>query len=43
MDDHYQFTVDVFRTVCVRLEAIAADLRLMLGTGSSFVDLRQIE
>ena len=43
MDDHYQFTVDVFRTVCVRLEAISADLRLMVESGSSFVDLRQIE
>lgn len=36
MGDSYQFTVDVFRTVCERLHAKAADLRLMVETGSSF-------
>jgi hypothetical protein len=32
----YQFTVDVFRTVCDRLAAKAADLRLLVESGSSF-------
>ena len=36
MGDSYQFTVDVFRTVCDRLAAKAADLQLMIETGSSF-------
>ena len=36
MGDSYQFTVDVFRTVCDRLEAKAAGLRLMVESGSSF-------
>lgn len=36
MGDSYQFTVDVFRTVCDRLTAKATDLRLLVETGSSF-------
>ncbi len=36
MGDSYAFAVDVFRTVCDRLEARAADLRLMVETTSSF-------
>jgi len=36
MGDSYTFVVDVFRTVCERLEAKAADLRLMLENDSSF-------
>lgn len=32
----YPFTVDVFRTVCDRLAARAADLRLLAETGSPF-------
>ncbi|WP_145240837.1 hypothetical protein [Urbifossiella limnaea] len=36
MVDSYTFAVDVFRTVCDRLSAKAADLRLMVETGSSF-------
>jgi hypothetical protein len=34
--DSYTFAVDVFRTVCARLEAKAGDLRLMVETTSSF-------
>ena len=36
MGDSYTFAVDVFRTVCARLEAKAVDLRLMVETTSSF-------
>ncbi len=36
MGDSYQFTVDVFRTVCDRLAAKAADLRLLVESGTSF-------
>ncbi len=36
MSDSYTFAVDVFRTVCDRLEARATDLRLLVGTASSF-------
>ena len=36
MSDSYTFAVDVFRTVCARLEAKAADLRLLVETTSSF-------
>jgi hypothetical protein len=36
MGNSYQFTVDVFRTVCDRLAAKAADLRLLVEAGSSF-------
>jgi hypothetical protein len=36
MGDSYQFTVEVFRTVCDRLAAKAADLRLLVETTSSF-------
>lgn len=36
MGSSYQFTIDVFRTVCERLHAKAADLRLLVETGSSF-------
>jgi hypothetical protein len=34
--DSYTFAVDVFRTVCDRLEARAGDLRLLVETTSSF-------
>jgi hypothetical protein len=34
--DSYTFAVDVFQAVCGRLEARAADLRLMVEAGSSF-------
>jgi hypothetical protein len=37
MGDSYRFAVDVFRTVCGRLEAKASDLRLLIETTSSFV------
>jgi len=36
MGDSHAFAVDVFRTVCDRLEAKAADLQLMVETTSSF-------
>lgn len=36
MGDSHAFAVDVFRTVCDRLEARAADLQLMIETTSSF-------
>lgn len=36
MPDSLTFAVDVFRTVCDRLRAKAADLRLMVEAGSSF-------
>lgn len=36
MGDSYTFAVDVFRTLCDRLAAKAADLRLMIETTSSF-------
>ena len=36
MGDSYKFTVDVFRTICDRLAARAAELRLLVETGSSF-------
>ncbi len=36
MSDSYTFAVDVFRTVCDRLEAKATDLRLLVETTSSF-------
>ncbi len=36
MGDSYQFTVDVFRTVCDRLAAKAADLRLLVDADTSF-------
>ena len=36
MGDSYQFTVDVFRTVCERLAAKADDLRLLVEAGVSF-------
>ena len=36
MGDSYQFTVDVFRTVCDRLQAKADDLRVLVEAGSSF-------
>lgn len=36
VSDSCTFAVDVFRTVCARLEAKATDLRLMVETGSSF-------
>lgn len=36
MGDSYQFTVDVFRTVCERLQAKADDLRVLVEAGSSF-------
>lgn len=36
MSDSYAFAVDVFRTVCARLEAKAADLQLLTETTSSF-------
>ncbi len=36
MGDSYTFAVDVFRTVCGRLEAKASDLRLLVETTSSF-------
>lgn len=36
MGDSYTFAVDVFRAVCDRLRAKAADLRLMVETTSSF-------
>lgn len=36
MGDSYQFTLDVFRTVCDRLQTKAADLRLLVETGLSF-------
>lgn len=36
MCDSYTFAVDVFRTVCARLADRAADLRLLVETGSSF-------
>ncbi|MDB5308832.1 MAG: hypothetical protein JWO38_3034 [Gemmataceae bacterium] len=36
MGDPHAFAVDVFRIVCDRLEAKAADLRLMVETTSSF-------
>src|SRR4051812_39686405 len=38
MGSSYQFTVDVFRTVCDRLQAKAADLRLLIEAGTSFVE-----
>lgn len=36
MSDSYTFAVDVFRTVCGRLEARATDLRLLVEATSSF-------
>jgi len=36
MGDSYAFAVDVFRTMCDRLEARAADLRLLVETSLSF-------
>jgi hypothetical protein len=36
MGGSYQFTTDVFRTVCDRLAAKAADLRLLVEAGVSF-------
>jgi hypothetical protein len=36
MGDSYQFTADVFRTVCERLAAKADDLRLLVESGMSF-------
>ena len=36
MADSYQFTADVFRTVCDRLSTKAADLRLLVETVTSF-------
>jgi hypothetical protein len=36
MGDSYQFTVDVFRTVCERLAERAAELRLLVESGTSF-------
>jgi hypothetical protein len=36
MGDSHAFAIDVFRTVCDRLEAKAADLRLLVETTSSF-------
>ncbi len=36
MGNSYQFTVDVFRTVCERLQAKADDLRVLVEAGSSF-------
>jgi hypothetical protein len=36
MGDSYQFTADVFRTVCDRLSGKAADLRLLVESGTSF-------
>lgn len=36
VSDSYVFAVDVFRTVCDRLEARAGDLRLLIETASSF-------
>ncbi len=36
MGDSYQFTADVFHTVCERLHAKAADLRLLVEAGMSF-------
>jgi hypothetical protein len=36
MGDSYQFTVDVFRTICERLSARASDLRLLVESGTSF-------
>lgn len=36
MGDSYQFAADVFRTVCDRLAAKAADLQLLVETTSSF-------
>lgn len=36
MGESYTFAVDVFRTVCDRLEAKAGDLHLMIETTSSF-------
>ncbi|MDY3558613.1 hypothetical protein R5W23_005752 [Gemmata sp. JC673] len=36
MGNSYTFTVDVFRTVCDRLAANAADLRLLIEAGESF-------
>jgi hypothetical protein len=36
MGDSYQFTVDVFQTVCDRLSAKATDLRLLVESGTSF-------
>ena len=36
VSDSYTFAVDVFRTVCARLEAKAADQRLLVDTAASF-------
>lgn len=36
MGNSYQFTVDVFRTVCDRLSAKATELQLLVETGTSF-------
>lgn len=36
MADSYQFTVDVFQTVCDRLAGKAADLRLLVEADESF-------
>lgn len=36
MGDSYQFTVDVFRTVCERLQSKPADLQLLVEAGTSF-------
>ena len=36
MGDSYQFTIDVFRTICSRLAERPADLRLLVESGSSF-------
>lgn len=36
MRDSYQFSVDVFRTVCDRFRSKAADMRLLVESGSSF-------